>query len=160
MNELNIFILTRTLHIVGVVFWIGGVAFVTTVLIPSLKRTINKKDRLTLFEQLEGKFSFQAKISTLITGGTGLYMIIFLDAWNRYLQIQYWWIHLMTIVWLIFTIVLFILEPLVLHRWFREQATKDSDKSFKWLHRLHIVLLSLSVLAILGAMAGSHGFTF
>lgn len=137
------------------VLWIGGVAFVTTVLIPSLKRTTNKKNRLNLFEQLEGKFSFQVKISTIITGITGLHMIIFLDAWNRYLQIHYWWMHLMTMIWLIFTIVLFVLEPLFLHRWFRKQAVKDSENAFTWLHRLHIILLTLSMLAILGTVAGS-----
>ena len=160
MNKLNIFILARTLHIVGVVFWIGGVAFVTTVLIPSLKRTANPKDRMDLFEKIEGKFSFQAKISVLITGITGIYMIYFLNAWSRYLDGQYWWLHLMTTVWLLFAIVLFILEPLVLHQWFREHAKIDSDKTFNRLHRMHIILLSISVLAILGAMAGSHGFSF
>lgn len=160
MKDLNIFILARTLHIVSVVLWIGGVAFVTTVLIPSLKRMTNQDDRLNLFEKLEGKFSLQAKFSTLLTGLTGFYMIYFLDAWNRYLQIQYWWIHLMTFVWLLFSVVLFILEPLVLHRWFREQTIINSENSFRWLHRLHIVLLTLSMLAILGAMAGSHGFNF
>ena len=72
----------------------------------------NQDDRLNLFEKLEGKFSLQAKFSTLLTGLTGLYMIYFLDAWNRYLQIQYWWFHLMTFVWLLFSVVLFILEPL------------------------------------------------
>ena len=160
MKDLNIFVLARTLHIVGVVLWIGGVAFVTTVLIPSLKRMTNQDDRLSLFEKLEGKFSLQAKFSTLLTGLTGLYMVYFLDAWNHYLQIQYWWMHLMTIVWIIFTVVLFVLEPLFLHRWFREQAIKDSENAFLWLLRLHIVLLSLSIVAILGAMAGSHGFNF
>ena len=160
MNDLNTFIFTRTIHILAVVFWIGGVAFVTTVLIPSIKRIPDQEDRLDLFERLERKFSFQAKITTLVTGITGLYMIIFLNAWNRYLQVQYWWMHLMTLVWLIFTIVLFILEPLVLHKWFTEQAKIDSDRSFKWLHRMHVILLSLSVIAIIGAMAGSHGFLF
>ena len=160
MNKLNIFILARTLHIVGVVFWIGGVAFVTTVLIPSLKRTANPKDRMDLFEKIEGKFSFQAKISVLITGITGIYLIYFLNAWSRYLDVQYWWLHLMTTVWLLFAIVLFILEPLVLHKWFREHAKIDSDKTFNWLHRMHIILLSISVLSIFGAMAGSHGYSF
>ena len=160
MKELNIFILARTLHIVSVVFWIGGVAFVTTVLIPSLKKMTNKDDRLNLFEKLEGKFSFQAKVSTLFTGVTGFYMVYFLDAWNRYLQIQYWWLHLMTLIWLIFTVVLFILEPLLLHRLFRQLAEKDSDKSFLLLHRMHFILLLISTIAIIGAMLGSHGFSF
>ena len=84
----------------------------------------------------------------------------FMNAWDRYLQPQFWWIHLMTLVWAIFTLVLFVLEPLFLHRWFREMALKNSDKSFARLHLMHIILLPLSVVAILGAVAGSHGLNF
>ncbi len=160
MEKFNYFIIARALHVLGVVIWIGGVAFVTTVLIPSLKKMTDAHDRLELFEQLEGKFSFQAKIATLITGVSGIFMLEVLSAWGRYLQLQYWWMHLMTIIWAIFTIVLFVLEPLFLHRWFKEQAKKDSDKSFALLHRFHIILLTLSLIAVLGAVAGSHGFQF
>ncbi len=160
MEKFSYFVLARTLHVFGVVIWIGGVAFVTTVLIPSLKKITDTDDRLKLFEQLEGKFSFQAKIATLITVFSGVFMLEFMNVWDRYLHLQFWWMHLMTFIWAIFTIVLFVLEPLFLHRWFREQATKDSANSFAWLHRLHIVLLTLSILAVLGAVAGSHGFNF
>lgn len=160
MEKYNYFILARTLHVFGVVIWIGGVAFVTTVLIPSLKKITDTDNRLELFEQLEGKFAFQAKIVTLVTGISGYFMLDFMDVWGRYLQLQFWWMHLMTFIWLVFTVVLFVLEPLVLHRWFREQAIKDSEKAFAWLHRMHKVLLTLSMLAVLGAVAGSHGFQF
>lgn len=160
MKNINYFILARALHVVGVVFWIGGVAFVTTVLIPSLKKIPDEKNRLDLFEKLEGRFSFQAKVTTIVTGVTGVYMLYFLNAWDRYSQFQYWWIHLMTIIWLIFTIILFILEPLFLHNWFKERAKKDSKNAFTWLHRMHITLLILSILAVLCAMAASHGFTY
>ena len=64
----------------------------------------------------------------------------------------------MTFIWAIFTIVLYVLEPLILHKWFKEQAVKDSDKAFRWLHRMHRILLTLSLLAIFGAVSGSHGF--
>ncbi|MEE8342063.1 MAG: hypothetical protein V3R52_08210 [Candidatus Neomarinimicrobiota bacterium] len=183
MEKFNYFIIARALHVFGVVIWIGGVAFVTTILIPSLKRMTNAQDKLELFkqlegkfsfeakfafkllklelfEQLEGKFSFEAKFVTLITGVSGIFMLEFLSAWGRFLQLQYWWMHLMIFVWILFTIVLFVLEPLFLHRWFREQANKDSDKSFALLHRFHIILLTLSLIAVLGAVAGSHGFKF
>jgi len=158
LNNLNLFIIARTLHIVGVVSWIGGVAFVTTVLIPSLKRNTNASERMYTFERLEGVFSFQAKISVLLVGITGIYMIIFLDAWNRYLRFDYWWMHIMTLVWFAFATVLFLLEPLILHRWFIDNAKKDSEGTFSKLHRFHIILLSLSIIAIIGAMLGSHGF--
>jgi uncharacterized membrane protein len=154
------FILARTLHVVGVVVWIGGVAFVTTVLISSLKETMDPVQRLAMFEQLERKFAFQARIVTLITGISGFYMLDFMNAWHRYQQPSFWWIHLMTFVWAVYTIVLFVLEPLVLHRWFRQQAIKNSDRAFAWLHGMHKILLALSLLAVLGAVAGSHGFQF
>ena len=160
MKNFDYFMLARTLHVIGVVFWIGGVAFVTTVLIPSLKKITDGQDRLELFEQLEGKFGFQAKITTLITGISGYYMLDSLNAWDRYLHLQFWWMHLMTVIWIVFTVVLFVLEPLFLHRWFRERATKNSDNAFAWLHKMHVVLLMLSMLAVLGAVAGSQGFIF
>ena len=160
MNNFDYLILARTLHVIGVVTWIGGVAFVTTVLIPSLKKVTDTSNRLELFEQLEGKFSLQARIATLVTGISGYYMLEFLNAWDRYQHLQFWWMHLMTFIWAVFTIVLFVLEPLFLHRWFREQATKDSDNAFAWLHRMHKVLLTLSILAVAGAVAGSHGYQF
>jgi len=85
-------------------------------------------------------------------------MLDFLNAWQRYQDIHFWWLHLMTLVWFIFTLVLFVLEPLFLHRWFTTHAKKDSDKIFARLQQMHYLLLSLSLLAVFGAMAGSHGY--
>ena len=69
--------------------WIGGVAFVTTVLIPSLKNINGSTNKLELFEQREGKFSFQAKLVTLVTGISGFFMIEVMNAWDRYKHLQY-----------------------------------------------------------------------
>ena len=160
MDNFDYITLARAVHVVGVVLWIGGVAFVTTVLIPSLRRIDDSKDRLEQFEKLESKFAFQARIITLITGLSGLYMLHVLSAWSRYLYLEYWWVHLMTLIWLVFTVVLFILEPLFLHHWFHIQATANSDLAFLWLQRLHRILLSVSLLAVFGAVAGAHGLHF
>lgn len=162
MFELNYnnFVIARVIHILAVTFWIGGVAFVTTVLIPSIRRINGDADRLALFENLENKFAFQAKISTLMTGLSGIYMLSFMGAWSQFLSVNFWWLHLMTFVWVIFTLVLFILEPLFLHQWFHKKATENSEKSFAVLHFMHKLLLSLSLLAIAGAIAGSHSYNF
>ncbi len=160
MQEYEGYVLARVLHVLGVILWIGGVAFVTTVLIPSLRRIDDLDNRIELFEKLEGRFGVQAKMTTLITGISGFYMVIFNDAWGRYLHLQFWWLHLMTLVWLIFTLVLFVFEPLFLHQWFRDMAAENSDMAFRRLHGMHIVLLGLSLLAVLGAVAGSHGILF
>jgi hypothetical protein len=84
-------------------------------------------------------------------------MIDVMNVWDRYLYLQYWWMHLMTLIWFIFTLVLFVLEPLFLHRWFHEHAVKDSANTFSLIHTLHQILLALSLLAVLGAVAGAHG---
>ena len=157
MEDYILFGFARALHVVGVILWIGGVAFVTTTLIPSLKKLPDTDRRLTLFEQLEGKFAFQARIVTLITGLTGFYMLNYMQAWERYQQIQFWWVHLMTLIWLIFTLVLFVLEPLVLHSRFKKMATENSDRAFALLHRMHKVLLVLSLITVFGTVAGAHG---
>ena len=87
-----------------------------------------------------------------------MFLIYAMGAWSRYLDPAYWWIHLMTFVWLAFTVVLFALEPLFLHRWFIAAAKRDSERAFRFLQRMHWVLLTLSVVAIVGAVAGSRGY--
>ncbi|MBD0780065.1 hypothetical protein HPE56_19875 [Maribacter sp. ANRC-HE7] len=61
------FTLARVIHIIAVVLWIGGVSMVTTVIIPAIKKMKSKEDRIKTFEQIEGRFALQAKITTLIT---------------------------------------------------------------------------------------------
>jgi peptidoglycan biosynthesis protein MviN/MurJ (putative lipid II flippase) len=85
-------------------------------------------------------------------------MLDFLNAWQRYQELQYWWLHLMTFVWFIFTLVLFVIEPLFLHKWFNEQAKENSEKTFARIQLMHYVLLILSLIAVLGAVAGSHSY--
>ena len=150
--------LARVVHVLAVVLWIGGVAMVTTVLIPAIKKLKSKEDQLNTFEQIEGRFAFQAKITTLLTGLTGFYMLYALDAWGRYLDSRFWWIHTMTLVWVLFTLILFVLEPLVLHKLFKRYMEKDPERTFSFVHRAHWVLLLLSLLTIAGAVAGSHGW--
>lgn len=160
MRNYDVFIVARILHVIGVVLWIGGVAFVTTVLIPALRRLPDGTQRFQLFEKLERRFAMQARVVTAVTGLSGLYMTYFLDAWSRYTDPAYWWMHLMTFVWFVFTLVLFVLEPAFLHRWFSEQAAKDSERAFRWLQRMHIILLTVSLVAIAGAVAGTRGYRF
>ncbi len=154
------FIIARVLHVLGVVFWIGGVAMVTTVLLPVTRRLKSPEEQIAFFSSVENGFAKQARISTLITGLSGFYLIYSLNAWDRYTQIQYWWVHAMTLIWILFTLVLFILEPLFLHRWFESAAKKAPVKTFLLVQWMHWILLTLSLITIAGAVAGSHGWAF
>ena len=152
------YVLARVIHVLAVVLWIGGVAMVTTVIIPAVKKLKSKEDQIKTFEQIEGRFAVQAKITTLITGITGFYMLYELDAWERYFDLKFWWLHAMTLVWVLFTLVLYVLEPLVLHKLFKEYMEKNPTKTFSILHKAHWFLLLLSLITTAGVVAGSHGW--
>ena len=154
MDDLSI---TRALHVLAIVHWIGGVTLVTLVLLPGIIRSVPAKDRLQLFEMIEGRFALQARISTLIAGATGFYMTHQLDAWDRFSDPSYWWMHAMVAVWAVFTLVLFIAEPLILHRWFHEQASVTPDATFALVLRLHRILLVISLVTVGGGVLGAHG---
>jgi len=151
-------IIARILHVLGVVLWIGGVAMVTTVLLPATERMKTPVERVMFFETVERGFALQARITTLVTGLSALYLVYQLDLWRRFAQIEFWWMHAMVLVWALFTLMLFVLEPLLLHRWLIERVARDPDSTFAWVVRLHWVLLVASLVTVAGAVAGSHGY--
>ncbi len=152
--------LVRALHVFGVVLWIGGVAFVTTVLLPAIRHLKSPKERVEFFETIEEKFAGQAKFSTLLVGLTGFYLTHTWNLWERFSDISYIWMHAMVAIWALFTVMLFIAEPLFLHQWFLKAAEKAPEKTFRRIERLHRLLLTVSLLTVLGAVAGSHGWRF
>lgn len=145
---------SRVLHVLGVVIWIGGVGFVTLVLLPAVRR---QPDQHQLFEQAEGRFAWWARGTTLVTGLSGFYMLYLSNGWSRFAQPGQWWLHAMVAVWLIFTLMLFVLEPLVLHRLFRRIAQHDPRGLMLRIQRMHVFLLLISLITVAGAVAGSHG---
>lgn len=151
-------VLARVLHILGVVLWIGGVAFVTAVLLPAVKRLREPAQRVEFFERMEAGFARQARVTTLLTGLSGFYLVHKLGAWGRFADMHYWWMHAMVLLWGVFTLMLFVLEPLWLHRWFEARARRDPEGTFAIITRMHWVLLALSMITIAGAVAGSHGW--
>jgi uncharacterized membrane protein len=150
----------RALHVIGVVLWIGGVSMVTLSLLPAAREACNADNPLELFDRVERRFARQSRWTTVLVGATGFYLVYALDLWHRFTQPAYWWMAAMVLVWALFTLMLFILEPLVLHRWFEQRARRDSAGTVRLIVRMHWLLLVLSLLTIAGAVAGSHGVFF
>ena len=149
--------IARVVHVLAVVLWIGGVAMVTTVLLPAVRRLKSAEEQVAFFTSVEGRFGRQARVTTLLAGASGLYMVYRLDAWDRFASAGYWWMHAMVAVWLLFTLMLFVAEPLFLHRWFMARAAVAPGATFRVIQRLHWLLLALSLITVAGAVAGSHG---
>lgn len=151
--------LARALHVLGVVIWFGGVAMVTLVLLPAIRRGDLGTDRISAFKAVERRFSWHARIAVLIVGLTGLYMLARLDLWHRLGSTDFWWMHAMVARWTLFALLLFIVEPLAARRWFGAEAAGAPDAALRRLQRSHLVLLGLGLLTIFGAVAGSHGWS-
>lgn len=151
-------LVARALHVLGVVLWIGGVAMVTTVLLPAVKAFKSPTERVAFFEAVEARFASQARYTTVLVGATGFYMTHLLGLWERFLSPSYWWMHGMVFVWLVFTLMLFVLEPLFLHRWFQTRAQRDPAGTFRLVFGLHVFLLSISLITVMGVVAGAHGW--
>ena len=152
--------IARALHVLAVVSWIGGVAFVTTVLLPAVRNVRAPAERVVFFETVERRFGAQARATTTLAGLTGFYMVVRLDLWDRFLSAVYWWMHAMVVIWLLFTLMLFVAEPLFFHRWLLARAETRPKSTFGLIERLHWILLVLSLITLFGAVLGSHGALF
>lgn len=154
MEEIAI---ARAFHVASVVVWIGGVTMATVIFIPAIRRSEFGEDWLAAFHAIERRFIWVARAAALIVGVTGFYLVAKLDLWSRFSSIQFWWMDAMLGLWLLFMIVLFVVEPLVLRGRFLNWARADPSAAFAWLQTGHALLLILAFLTILGAVAGSHG---
>lgn len=149
------FILARALHVLSVLLWIGGVAFVTTVVMPTIRRNNPVGDRIAAFHRIEAGFAWQARLWVLIAGASGFWMIYRGNMWGRFLDLHSWWMHAMVGLWLVFMVMLFAIEPLVLHPLMAKADA--SGRSFDRMERLHRLLFLVALVTVFGAVAGSHG---
>lgn len=149
------FSIARTLHILAVMMWIGGVAFVTTVAMPAIRASSAPAERLAVFHRFERRFVWQARFWVLLAGASGFWMTESADLWDRFHDGSFWWMHAMVAVWLIFFTMLFVIEPLILHR--RMTASRRPEQDYDRMERMHRIVLGLALVAVVGAVAGSRG---
>ena len=149
--------LARALHVLALVHWIGGVTMVTTVVLPRARALANAHAALAAFEAFEGRFAAQARVSILIVGLSGLYMLAKLHAWEQLANPAFWWLDLMIAVWAVFALMVYVLEPLVVHRLFHDYVLRDKESAFALATRLHVVALTMSGVAIMAGVLGAHG---
>jgi len=149
--------LARAIHVLGVVHWIGGLAAVTTIVLPRARRLPNATASIGAFEVFERRFARQARVSVAATGASGVYLLWRMGAWSRFESLSFWWLHLMVLVWLLFALMLFVLEPLGLDRLFRSYALREKDHAFTAALTLHGLALAVAAAAIGAGVLGAHG---
>jgi uncharacterized membrane protein len=151
--------LARALHVLGVIHWIGGLAFVTLIVLPLARSRPTAEEALAVFAGIERRFSAQVRVSVPLVGATGLWMTYRWDLWDRFHDPHFWWMMAMFVLWLVFMLMLFVIEPLG-HAGFEKKARQDPVGTYRRMSRLHQILLLLTALTAFGAVAGAHGLIF
>ncbi len=159
MSHLDDVELARALHVLFVVHWIGGVAFVTLVALPLARASADARQGWARFEAIERRFSAQAKWSIPLAGATGLWMVWRLDLWAQFADRGFWWLDAMVLVWALFMVIVFVIERVARAR-LAAEAARDPRALLRRLARAHIILLAAAIVTILGAVAGAHGGLF
>jgi uncharacterized membrane protein len=146
-------------HVVAIVHWIGGLAFVTLIVLPLARTRPTAEEGLAVFDAIEARFAAQVRLSIPLAGATGLWMTYRMDLWDRFANPHFWWMSAMAGLWSVFALMVFVLEPLLRKR-IADMARRDPASVLRRVARLHVLLLALGLLTVVGAVAGAHGFDF
>lgn len=144
------------IHMLALVVWIGGIAAVTTVIFPAIRAADSVERKISLFHHVERRFRPQARVAWLLVGLSGLYMVYALDVWARFAQARFWWMQAMVVLWVIFGLMLFVIEPLIAGPRLERKLATDPAAALARMEALHWTLLALSMLIIAAAIAGAH----
>ncbi len=146
------------IHVVFVVLWMGGVAFVTMVLFPVIRKGRQPLEGVLLFQRIEHRYARIARFYTAIVGISGFVNLYHLGGLELLSPAYNPGLTIMFVVWVMWTVLLFGLEPLVIKRLLKEAQVGNVDIHvlFKRMNILHWVLLTLSLLAIIGGVTFAH----
>ena len=143
------YVTTLIIHVLSVVVWIGGVAFVTLVTFPMILREEKSLEQVMMFQGVEHRFAKIAKLMVILAGLSGLYLLF-----EKGLSPGVW---IMIVVWTFYAALLFGLEKMIFKKIFSRPTDKlDTRKVFNILQGFHWVVLTLSALAIAAGIWTGH----
>ncbi len=145
-----LYIISLIVHVLSIVMWIGGVAFVTLVTFPMILREDKSLEQVLMFQGVEHRFGKIAKIMVVLAGITGFYLL-----YEKGLSIGVW---IMICVWAVYASLLFGLEKIIFKKLFAkpEGGQYDTKKVFYMLQVFHWFVLGMSFLAIAAGIWTSH----
>lgn len=144
------------IHVVTIVLWIGGVAFVTIIIFPMLVTMEDSLEKVLLFQRVESKFALQARIYAWIAGITGGILLYLTRGYRGLFSIKGIGVTAMLVVWLIYTFIL-TFEKRIFGILFSQQEKIDTAKIFRRLSVFHWFVLGLSLAAVFIGVLSGHG---
>ena len=154
--------LMHIVHLLTVILWIGGLGFITILMLPLIIRMEDPLQKVLLFNRIEHKFAPLARVYNVIVGVSGFVMLYMTDSYKDLFTVEALPLLFMVAVWVFWAVMLFILEPVVvrkmIERMKRSGEPMEIESIFSLMNRLHIALLILSLLAATAGAAFAHSF--
>lgn len=144
------------IHVICVIIWIGGVAFVTIVIFPMLYRTEGSLEKALLFQGVEHRFAGMVKWLIAIVGVTGFWLLSDKYGFAILFQARGLGILIMLIAWAFYTGVL-LSERKIFARIFADPEKIDMDRALKIINAMHWFLLTVSFTAVAAGVWFGHG---
>ena len=156
-----LFYLMHVIHVITVILWIGGLAFVTMIVLPMAISTPDALQKVLTFQRVEHRFARIARAYNLITGISG-FIMLFLMGWHNLLFTRAGIpLTVMTLVWVFWFVMLFGLEPIIIRKMLDNMAkggTKmDIDGVFRKLNKMHYFMVAISMAAVIAGVLTAHG---
>ncbi|HHL38967.1 MAG TPA: hypothetical protein ENJ37_00500 [Deltaproteobacteria bacterium] len=156
-----LFSLMHIVHLLTSILWIGGLAFVTILVFPMLYATKDPLQKALLFQRIEHRFAPIARIYSLVVGISGFAML-HMQGWHKALFTKAGApLLFMMLIWVMWTIMLFGLEPVIirreLERLMQKSDSLEVDDVFRRMNKLHWLLLALSLGAAASGAVFAHG---
>jgi uncharacterized membrane protein len=148
--------LSAAIHVIGVVIWIGGVSFVTLVILPAIHAMTDPMEKALLFQGVERRFSRIVRVVILLVGLTGLYNLYQKGLYRIMPTFDGLWLDLMIGVYLFYALLLFGLEKALFKRIFKDINKLNAEQVFHRMSVFHWVVLMLSLLAVGAGVIGTY----
>lgn len=158
-----IFSLLHIIHVLTVILWIGGLAFITFLILPMIVKMPNPLEKVLLFQRIEHRFAPAARIYSAVVGISGFVMFFMMDLQSLIFTGEGLSLLFMIIVWIFWTVMLFGLEPLIIKRLLDRLASRKGDgleieDVFRRMNLLHLALIFISLAAAASGAIFAHGF--
>jgi len=135
------------IHVICVIVWIGGVAFVTIVIFPMMYQTEGSLEKALLFQRVEHRFAGTVKWLIAVVGVTGFWILSAKYGFAILAGRRGIGIDIMLFVWALYTAVL-LSERRIFGRIFADPEKTDMNKALKLINVMHWFLLTISFSAV------------
>ncbi len=156
MPEMMLLKLSAALHVIGVVIWIGGVAFVTLVLFPMIHEMTDPMEKALLFQRVERRFARIVRVILVVVGLTGLYNLMAKGLYDLMPTAAGFWLDLMIAVFVVYALLIFGLEKALFKRVFKDVKNMNADQIFFRMTVFHWFVLGISLLAVGAGVVGTY----